>query len=331
EGHGPGRRRRRRPVPAGRQGRRRPRRRDPRGGQRRRRHLAARAARVPRPRHLHVHARRGHRPGARLGPGEGDLVGARGARGLRRRPDVVRPRRPGRRDAPRAHADAARRLPALAGHRRAVPPLGARGGPDPGQRRPHRDPRRGGHCRRPSSAQGDPLPGVVGAPPRRAARALLRLGRARPGHGLPRRAGRRRRRRRRARGAVEPRGQRPHGRRRARDAARAVRGAGQGRRGVADRRRGARARHGRRLPVGHRRGHQRRGGRPPLRRTRRGRAARRLARLHLRRGGDGPRRRGPRGAADDDRPRHHGGDGACGVRAGRRPRSAAEPDHRWCL
>ena len=41
-------------------------------------------------------------------------------------PSLVRPRRPRHRHPPGAHPDAARRLPALRRHRRAVPPLAAR-------------------------------------------------------------------------------------------------------------------------------------------------------------------------------------------------------------
>ena len=100
--------------------------RDHRGGQRRRRHLAARAADLPRPGHLHVHPGRRHRHRARLGPGRRDLGGARRAGRLRRRPVLVRARRPGHRHPPGAHPDAARRLPALRRHRGAVPPLAAR-------------------------------------------------------------------------------------------------------------------------------------------------------------------------------------------------------------
>ena len=80
EGHGSGRRRRRRPVPArgeGALGLPRSGRRSVTPGDRRRQHrrrrLDARPADLPRPRHLHVHPRRRHRPRARLGPGGRDL------------------------------------------------------------------------------------------------------------------------------------------------------------------------------------------------------------------------------------------------------------------
>ena len=61
---------------------------------------------LPRPRHGHVHPRRRHQRGARLGPRGRDLHRQGRARGLRRRADVVRPRRPGHRHPPRPHADA---------------------------------------------------------------------------------------------------------------------------------------------------------------------------------------------------------------------------------
>ena len=186
------------------------------------------------------------------GRAERDLVGQGGAGRLRRRPDVVRARRPGHRHPPRAHPDAAGGLPAVAGHRGAVRPLAAGRRLMPSQRRPGRDPRRG---RRPGvrrASAGHPLPGVVGQ--HRAplpAPSFASVGRERPR--LPGRARRDRRRRRRAGRAVEPGGEHRHDPRRARDAGRALRNDRAGRRGVADHRRASRARDGRRVPGGDRR------------------------------------------------------------------------------
>ena len=87
-----------------------------------------------------------------LGPRGRDLHGQGGARGLRRRARLVRPRRPRHRDAPRAHPDARRGLPALRGHRRAVRPLAAGGRAAADERRPGRDPR--GRRRRRARARG---------------------------------------------------------------------------------------------------------------------------------------------------------------------------------
>ena len=68
------RRRRRRPLPARALQRRRAAGAHHRRRQHRRRHRAARAVDLPRPRHDHLHARRRHRPGARLGPRRRDVA-----------------------------------------------------------------------------------------------------------------------------------------------------------------------------------------------------------------------------------------------------------------
>ena len=125
---------------------------------------------------------------------------------------------------------------------------------------------------------GDPLPGVVGTAARRPSLPLqfvpVGAERRQAGPGGPRGA---RRRRRRPAPAVQPGGLDRHDPRRARRAGRPRRHLRPGRRGVPDRRRGARPRHGRRLPdrPGHRDVRTRRG--RPLHR-----AARRLARLRRR-------------------------------------------------
>ena len=150
---------------------------DHRGRQHRGRRDDARAADLPRPRHRDVHPRRRHRRGARLGPGRRELDGQGGARRLRRRPLLVRPRRPRPRHPPDPHPDARRRLSAVGGDRGARRPLAARRHAAADERPAGRDPRRG---RRPGDrpAAGDPLPGVVGAPPRGARPVGLRPGRA---------------------------------------------------------------------------------------------------------------------------------------------------------
>ncbi len=94
------------------------------------------------------------------------------------RADLVRSRRPRHRDAPRAHPDARRGLPALRGHRRAVRALGAGGHAAADERRPARDPR-GRRRRRARHAARDPLPGVVDPAPGGAARARVRARRRR--------------------------------------------------------------------------------------------------------------------------------------------------------
>ncbi len=148
-------------------------------------------------------------------------------------------------------------------------------------------------------AAGDPLPGVVGAPPRGAgcAEAFVYVGAdaATPGPGvleaieaadvvlLP---------------AEQPRREHRHG-------PAAARGPGgtrgeDGRGPVPGRRRRAGARHGRPLPVRHRRGDHGGGGRAPLRRPVGRRPARRLARRHLGRRRDRAGGRGPRRAAAHD-------------------------------
>ncbi|CAA9382882.1 MAG: Lactyl (2) diphospho-(5')guanosine:7,8-didemethyl-8-hydroxy-5-deazariboflavin 2-phospho-L-lactate transferase, partial [uncultured Pseudonocardia sp.] len=303
-----GRRGRRSPVP-GRGPGGAPGRGDHRRGQRRRRHLAARAADLPRPRHLHVHPRWGDRPRARVGPRRRDVVGARRAGRLRRRPRLVRPRGQGHRHPPRPHPDAACGLPALRRHRGAVPPLAARGRAAARHRRPRGDPRR---RRRPGErgrgAQGDPLPGVVDPAQGRAAGPPVRLDRGRlrvrPAGGA---RGDRARRRRAAR-PVQPRRQHRRGAGRAGRAGSAGGGAGQGGGPLTDRRRAAAAGDGRPLPGRDRRRDLRGGGGPALRRALGRRAARRLARAHRRPRG-GPRRGGPRRAAADEQHRGVGADG----------------------
>ena len=92
----------------------------------RRRHRAPRAVDLTRPRHDHVHARRGDRPGARLGVGRRDVAGDGGARPVRRGAarrvgagaDVVQPRRPRPRDPLLPHRAARRGRHADRGHRR---------------------------------------------------------------------------------------------------------------------------------------------------------------------------------------------------------------------
>ena len=152
-GHGPLRRGRRCPVPAGSAAAGRPHRqrhRGDRGRQHRGRHLGARAEGLPRPRHRDVHPRRRHRHRAWLGPARGDLARQGRARGVRRRADLVRARRPRPRHPPGAHADARRRVPALRRSPRRCASAGGRVGPSASDdRRPHRDPRRG---RRPRGA-----------------------------------------------------------------------------------------------------------------------------------------------------------------------------------
>ena len=98
-----------------------------------------------------------------------------GARGVRRRTDLVRPRRPRLRDARRPHPDARRRLQPHRGHRGAVRALAAGRAAAPDERRPGRDPCR--HRRRRTAAraaQGRALPGVLGAAARRRSRARSR-------------------------------------------------------------------------------------------------------------------------------------------------------------
>ena len=126
---------------------------DHRRRQHRRRRDDARAADLSRPRHRHLHPRRRHRRGARLGPGRRELDGQGGAGRLRRRPRLVRPRRPRPRHPPDPHPDARRRLPALGGHRRARRPLAARRHRAADERPAGRDPRRRRPTRRPAGTQ----------------------------------------------------------------------------------------------------------------------------------------------------------------------------------
>ena len=77
-----------------------------------------------------------------LGSARRDVERQGRAGGVRRGADLVRPRRPRPRHPPRAHPDARRRLPALRGHRGAVPALAARRAAAADDRRPGRDPRR---------------------------------------------------------------------------------------------------------------------------------------------------------------------------------------------
>ena len=63
-----------------------------RGRQHRRRLVDPRPQGLPRPRHRDVHPRRRHRRRARVGPPRRDVERQDGARGVRRRADVVRPR-----------------------------------------------------------------------------------------------------------------------------------------------------------------------------------------------------------------------------------------------
>ena len=105
------------------------------------------------------------------------------------------------------------------GHRGAVPALAARASTAAADdRRPGRDARRRSTTREPAGAAGRALPGVLGPPARRGARARRRAGRrsseATPG---ARRARGDRRRRRRARPAVQPGRLGRHDPRRARD------------------------------------------------------------------------------------------------------------------
>ena len=107
---------------------------------------------LPRPRHPDVHPRRRHRRRARVGSPRRDVEREGRAGGVRRRADVVRPRRPRHRHPPGPHPDARGRLLAVAGHRGAVPTLAAvLGGvtPAPDERRPRRDPRRDRRPRQP--------------------------------------------------------------------------------------------------------------------------------------------------------------------------------------
>ena len=168
--------------------------------QHRRRHLGARAQGLPRPRHRDVHPRRRHRPRARLGPARRDVERQGRAGGVRRGADLVRPRRPRPRHPPGAHPDARRRLPAVRGHRGAVPALahadyGERT-PAADDRRPRRDPRRDRRPRVAERAAGRALPGVLGAscaprcPPRRV--VVVGLEDSTPGPGRHRRDHRRR-------------------------------------------------------------------------------------------------------------------------------------------
>ena len=93
-----------------------------------------------------------------------DLAGQGRTRDLRRRADLVRPRRPRPRHPSGAHPDARRRLPAVGRDRRAVPALAARGAAAADDRPAVRDPRRG-RTRR--GAPGHPFPGVVDQAPGR--------------------------------------------------------------------------------------------------------------------------------------------------------------------
>src|SRR3712207_3755916 len=165
---------------------------------------------------------------------------------------------------------------------------------------------------------GKPAPGAaagVSAAPRRARAPRLRAGGGGRGEAGAGRGRGVRRRRRRAAGALEPGGVDRHRPGRPGTAAGAAGHARPGRRGLADRRGQRRARDGRPLPAGPRRGGQRGGGGAALRRPVRRRAARRLAGAH-RRPRRPPRCRRPRRPAAHVLPRGDRGDGA--GRAGRR-------------
>ena len=183
----PVRRRRRRPLPPGAPPAARPGRQRDRGDGRRehrRRPLAPRPEGLPRPRHHHVHPRRRHRPRARVGAPRRVLARQGGARGVRRRADLVRAGRPGPGDPPRPHPDARRRLPALGGDRGALRPVAARGAAAPDDRRPRRDPRRRRRRARAVGTAGGPLPGVLDPA---AARRCRRVRSSRSGSTRPRR------------------------------------------------------------------------------------------------------------------------------------------------
>ena len=171
------------------------RRRGHRRRQHRRRHLAARAEGLPRPRHRDVHPRRRHRPRARAGAARDETWQRQGgARGVRRRADLVRPRRPRPRHPPRAHPDARRRLPA---QRRSPRRCAALAG-SPGvaaaadDRRPGRDPRRHRRPRRAQRAGGSSTSRSTGCgcAPRCPAEAVV-VGRARGRHARARACSRR--------------------------------------------------------------------------------------------------------------------------------------------
>ena len=174
--------------------------------QHRRRHHPVRPAGLPRPRHPPLHARRRRARGAGLGPRRREPPRAGRARGLRRRPAVVRPRRPRLRHPRRALAVArpgrcrSARSPPGSPRAGACPSSGIDAAAD--DRRPGRDPRRRRRRARAASARSTSRSGGSGT--RRRCRRSASSSPGSTGHRRPRRARRDPPGRRRAAAAEQP-------------------------------------------------------------------------------------------------------------------------------